>query len=217
MLSMTRSSADCALSAAQLLCCAALSIRRPSCVSLPQRSLHRSSAAHSAGLVVHRPSADNSPDAKWEFAASNQDKIKEIMAKFPTNYKASAVMPLLVRRERRRRRDGTALLALLLLALHTLAVLLAHSSLHWLRLAMLILPQTLAQEQNDNWLPLAAMNKIAEVRGLARAGVWECGRCDCVEALSADAGCAWRIERCATLFSQLTLDSARAADAECPT
>lgn len=131
--------------------------------------------------MVHRPSADNSPDAKWEFAASNQEKIKEIMAKFPTNYKASAVMPLLVRRESRRR-NGTALLALLLLALHTLAVLLAHSSLHWLRLALLILPQTLAQEQNDNWLPLAAMNKIAEVRakrGAGGAGVRACGRWHC--------------------------------------
>ena len=59
--------------------------------------------------------------------------------------------------------------------LAALSPLLAHSSLRWLRLALLILPQTLAQEQNDNWLPLAAMNKIAEVRGAAWRGAGRVG------------------------------------------
>jgi NADH dehydrogenase (ubiquinone) flavoprotein 2 len=64
---------------------------------------------------------------KWEFTDENMKKVREIMAKFPTNYKASAVMPLL----------------------------------------------TLAQEQNDNWLPLAAMNKIAQMLDMAPIRVYE--------------------------------------------
>jgi hypothetical protein len=65
--------------------------------SLPQqRSLHASAARSSAGLVHHRPVQDNSPDMKWEFSAENGPVVKDILAKFPNNYKASAVMPLLV-------------------------------------------------------------------------------------------------------------------------
>lgn len=92
-----------------------------------QRSFHCARPALSAGLVVHRPAANNSPDAVWNFKAENEPKVKEIMAKFPTNYKASAVMPLL----------------------------------------------TLAQEQNDNWLPLAAMNKIAQMLDMPPIRVYE--------------------------------------------
>lgn len=66
-------------------------------VVVPQRSFHQSSLVSSAGLVVHRPAESNRADAPWEFKKENEPKVKEIMAKFPTNYKASAVMPLLVR------------------------------------------------------------------------------------------------------------------------
>lgn len=93
-------------------------------------------------------------------------------------------------------------------------MLLAHSSLHWMRLALLILPQTLAQEQNDNWLPLAAMNKIAEVRGAAGRGAGVRPMDTVGGTLSGDAGRAGRIGECATRLSQLTSDSARAAVAE---
>jgi len=92
-----------------------------------QRALHVSSLPRSAGLVQHRPDSRNPPDAPWEFAASNAEKVKEILAKFPTNYKASAVMPLL----------------------------------------------TLAQEQNGNWLPLAAMNHIARMLDMPPIRVYE--------------------------------------------
>lgn len=62
-----------------------------------QRCFHLSSSLWSAaGLVQHRPVEANRADMKWEFQESNMTKVKEIMAKFPTNYKASAVMPLLV-------------------------------------------------------------------------------------------------------------------------
>jgi NADH dehydrogenase (ubiquinone) flavoprotein 2 len=54
-------------------------------------------------------------------------KVQKILAKFPSNYKQSAVMPLL----------------------------------------------TLAQEQNDNWLPLAAMNKVAEMLEMPPIRVYE--------------------------------------------
>jgi len=92
-----------------------------------KRLIHATAARASAGLVQHRPDPRNPADAKWEFADSNADKVKEIMAKFPSNYKASAVMPLL----------------------------------------------TLAQEQNDNWLPLAAMNRIAQMLDMPPIRVYE--------------------------------------------
>lgn len=92
-----------------------------------QRSLHTASARLSAGLVQHRPASDNPVDAPWEFTAENLVKVRELLAKFPDNYKASAVMPIM----------------------------------------------TLAQEQNDNWLPLAAMNKIAQMLDMAPIRVYE--------------------------------------------
>lgn len=81
----------------------------------------------SSMIVQHRPSPDNDPNMKWEFTKENMPKVERILAKFPSNYKASAVMPLL----------------------------------------------TLAQEQNDNWLPLAAMNKIAEMLEMPPIRVYE--------------------------------------------
>ncbi len=96
--------------------------------------------------------------------ASNADKVKEILAKFPTNYKASAVMPLLVSdtyahvnasmRPDAAQRSQSAACSLLALSSPPL-------------------PQTLAQEQNDNWLPLAAMNRIAAMLDMPPIRVYE--------------------------------------------
>jgi NADH dehydrogenase (ubiquinone) flavoprotein 2 len=62
-----------------------------------------------------------------DFTSENKKAVEKIIAKFPSNYKASAVMPLL----------------------------------------------TLAQEQNDNWLPIAAMNHIASLLEMPRIRVYE--------------------------------------------
>jgi NADH:ubiquinone oxidoreductase subunit E len=70
--------------------------------------VHTRSAVASAGLVQHRPVAENAPDMIWDFNPENADKVKWIMAKFPSNYKASAVMPLLVRAAGARNADATA-------------------------------------------------------------------------------------------------------------
>jgi len=92
-----------------------------------QRCLHTDRLLRSAGIVQHRVSPDNLPDTPWEFTKENMEKVKVILAKFPENYKASAVMPLL----------------------------------------------TLAQEQNDNWLPLAAMNYVAKLLDMPAMRVYE--------------------------------------------
>ncbi|CAN0898245.1 NADH dehydrogenase [ubiquinone] flavoprotein 2, mitochondrial, partial [Linum grandiflorum] len=69
----------------------------------------------------------DSPDVQWEFSSTNQEKVKEIISHYPSNYKQSAVIPLL----------------------------------------------DLAQQQHGRWLPVAAMNAVAKVIGVAPIRVYE--------------------------------------------
>jgi NADH dehydrogenase (ubiquinone) flavoprotein 2 len=81
----------------------------------------------SHGLVVHQDTDYNNANTPFDFTPANYEKVKDIVSRFPSNYKQSAVIPLL-----------------------------------WL-----------AQEQGDNWLPLSAMNKIAELLDVPPIRVYE--------------------------------------------
>mmetsp|Transcript_490 Transcript_490/g.537 ORF Transcript_490/g.537 Transcript_490/m.537 type:complete len:278 (+) Transcript_490:79-912(+) len=83
--------------------------------------------AYSDVINQHRDTPDNNPSLKWEFKAENMPKVNEILSQYPTNYKQSAVIPLL----------------------------------------------DLAQQQNDGWVPISAMNKIAEMLEIAPMRVYE--------------------------------------------
>ncbi|XP_039008723.1 NADH dehydrogenase [ubiquinone] flavoprotein 2, mitochondrial-like [Hibiscus syriacus] len=49
----------------------------------------------STALNYHLDTPDNNPDLPWEFSESNKAKVKEILSHYPSNYKQSAVIPLL--------------------------------------------------------------------------------------------------------------------------
>jgi NADH dehydrogenase (ubiquinone) flavoprotein 2 len=83
------------------------------------------SRGFSTALPQHRDSAHNNPSTPFEF--QDQQAVDKILAKYPKNYKASAIIPLL-----------------------------------WL-----------AQRQHNNWVPLSAMNKIAEIVQVAPIRVYE--------------------------------------------
>ncbi|GHP12323.1 hypothetical protein PPROV_001105100 [Pycnococcus provasolii] len=77
---------------------------------------------------LHQPDQpDNSPDVHWDFTEANYDKVAEIVARYPSNYKAAAVIPLL----------------------------------------------DIAQQQNDGWLSVSAMNRVAAILGMADMRVYE--------------------------------------------
>lgn len=69
----------------------------------------------------------NAENVPFDFTEENYKIVKKILAKYPNNYKQSAIIPLL----------------------------------------------DLAQRQCDNFLPLAAMNKVAEIVGVAPVRVYE--------------------------------------------
>ncbi|KAH6826792.1 Membrane fusion protein Use1 [Perilla frutescens var. hirtella] len=54
------------------------------------------SRSFSTALNYHLDSSDNNPDIPWEFSEANKPKVKEILSHYPSNYKQSAVIPLLV-------------------------------------------------------------------------------------------------------------------------
>jgi len=83
--------------------------------------------AFSDVYVNHRDTPDNNDSVPFDFTADNYKEIDRILAKYPKNYKKSAVIPLL----------------------------------------------HLAQKQNDNFLPISAMKKIAKVLGIAEMDVYE--------------------------------------------
>lgn len=68
-------------------------------------------------FVNHRDTETNKEGSPFEFSEENYVKIREIMGRYPTNYKHSAAIPLLM----------------------------------------------IAQKQNNNFLTLSAMNKVAKV------------------------------------------------------
>ncbi|CAH9074571.1 unnamed protein product [Cuscuta epithymum] len=49
----------------------------------------------STALNYHLNSPDNNPELPWEFTETNMKKVKEILTHYPSNYKQSAVIPLL--------------------------------------------------------------------------------------------------------------------------
>lgn len=81
----------------------------------------------SSQYVNHRDTEDNNDHLPFEFTADNYKEIDKILARYPSNYKKSAVIPLL----------------------------------------------TIAQKQNDNFLTLAAMRKVAKVLEIPDIDVFE--------------------------------------------
>ncbi|KAL3603555.1 hypothetical protein D5086_004414 [Populus alba] len=55
----------------------------------------QASRSLSTALNYHLNTPDNNPDLPWEFTAANNEKVKEIISHYPSNYKQSAVIPLL--------------------------------------------------------------------------------------------------------------------------
>ncbi|XP_013617443.1 PREDICTED: NADH dehydrogenase [ubiquinone] flavoprotein 2, mitochondrial-like [Brassica oleracea var. oleracea] len=55
----------------------------------------QSSHSLSTSLNYHMDSLDNKLDLPWEFSEANKSKVKEILSYYPSNYKQSAVIPLL--------------------------------------------------------------------------------------------------------------------------
>lgn len=90
-------------------------------------SFQSATRSFSTALNYHLDTYDNKADAKWEFTESNMKKVKEVLLNYPSNYKQSAVIPLL----------------------------------------------DLAQQQHGGWLPVAAMNKVAEIIEVAPIRVYE--------------------------------------------
>ena len=80
-----------------------------------------------SAFVNHRDSDNNKEGSPFEFTEENYEKIREIMARYPNNYKHSACIPLLM----------------------------------------------IAQKQNENFLTLSAMNKVAKVLEMVPMQVYE--------------------------------------------
>jgi NADH dehydrogenase (ubiquinone) flavoprotein 2 len=78
-------------------------------------------------FVNHRDTGDNLEETPFEFTEENYEKVKTHIAKFPDNYKHSAVIPVLF----------------------------------------------VAQKQNDNFLTLSAMNKVAKILEMEPMQVYE--------------------------------------------
>eukprot|EP00924_Labyrinthula_sp_SR-Ha-C_P010650 snap_masked-scaffold_49-processed-gene-0.20-mRNA-1 protein AED:0.40 eAED:0.40 QI:0/-1/0/1/-1/1/1/0/271 len=81
----------------------------------------------SGGIVQHRDTSDNNSSTPFDFTIENYERVNTILAKYPSNYKQSACIPLL----------------------------------------------DLAQRQNNNFLTLAAMDKVAEIIGVNPMRVYE--------------------------------------------
>lgn len=93
----------------------------------PVTQLQRLQKAPFSAFVNHRDSEDNQEQTPFEFTDENYEEIRKLMAKYPTNYKHSAVIPMLF----------------------------------------------IAQKQNENFLTLAAMNKVAKILEMAPIQVYE--------------------------------------------
>jgi len=73
------------------------SILRKSAAALNSqvRGLHKSSRALGGQLFVHRDTAENNPDIKFEFTPENKQRADDIISNYPEGHEAAAVMPLL--------------------------------------------------------------------------------------------------------------------------
>jgi len=77
--------------------------------------------------AFHINTDDNTDDLHFDFTEENYSRVNMVLAKYPDNYKQSAIIPLL----------------------------------------------DLAQRQNGGWLPVAAMNKVAQIVDAAPGRVYE--------------------------------------------
>ncbi|XP_010679162.2 NADH dehydrogenase [ubiquinone] flavoprotein 2, mitochondrial [Beta vulgaris subsp. vulgaris] len=59
------------------------------------RQSPQASRSFSTALNYHLDSPDNNPNVNWKFSEANQQKVREILSHYPSNYKQSAVIPLL--------------------------------------------------------------------------------------------------------------------------
>lgn len=84
---------------------------------LSRQLLQRTVYSFSGGYFSHRTTTDNNDSTPFDFTPQNYQEVQKILAKYPPNWKRSAIIPLL----------------------------------------------TLAQKQNDNFLSLAAMRKVARI------------------------------------------------------
>jgi len=80
-----------------------------------------------AAKSFHIDTPDNNSETKFDFTEENYKRVDSILAKYPTNYKQSGIIPLL----------------------------------------------DLAQRQHGGWLPVAAMDKVATICGVAPVRVYE--------------------------------------------
>ncbi|KAI5807502.1 thioredoxin-like [2Fe-2S] ferredoxin-domain-containing protein [Peziza echinospora] len=72
------------------------SIAAPSIRSnAPRRAFSSQCVRRSDSLAVHRNTPDNNPSIPFQFSAQNQLVMKEILKRYPPQYKKAAVMPLL--------------------------------------------------------------------------------------------------------------------------
>ncbi|KAK7532979.1 thioredoxin-like [2Fe-2S] ferredoxin-domain-containing protein [Phyllosticta citribraziliensis] len=72
------------------------SIRAARWAPRPQwRSFATTSRAQSDSLMVHRDTPENNPNIPFKFNEQNEKLIEEILARYPSQYKKAAVMPLL--------------------------------------------------------------------------------------------------------------------------
>ncbi|CAA7399256.1 unnamed protein product [Spirodela intermedia] len=67
-------------------------VLRPPAQASPLAAFSRS---FSTALNYHLDSPDNKSDMTWEFSEANMERVKEILSHYPSNYKQSAVIPLL--------------------------------------------------------------------------------------------------------------------------
>jgi len=61
-----------------------------------RRSFHTTPVAlHGDALSIHKNTADNNPSTPFDFTEENYKKVKQILAKYPEQYKLAATIPLL--------------------------------------------------------------------------------------------------------------------------
>eukprot|EP00171_Calliarthron_tuberculosum_P019876 IDg19876t1 len=60
-----------------------------------RRSFGGTRAVYASGLNVHRETGHNNAETPFDFSEENYKEIDKILAKYPKNYKASAVISLL--------------------------------------------------------------------------------------------------------------------------
>lgn len=94
---------------------------------LAKSLLQKNAFSFSAGYFSHRPTADNNDSTPFDFTPENYKEVEKLLAKYPSNWKRSTIIPLL----------------------------------------------TLAQKQNDNFLSLSAMRKVAKIAEVNEMDVYE--------------------------------------------